>query len=386
MPSTPIGKQPRNCFIDRKSPFWQYDFAIAGRRERGSTRERTAAKAAAYVEGRKAVMRKTLAEEAMGIAAPKARPIGLYEACDRYEAHLGKADKTTQLQIGNLCALLCPDGRDRMLRDIGTADFADYRATRGLSTTRRGTMVTAATINREVELARRVWLYAAGLDLDVGKMPNWSKVIIKSAECRRNRELRSDEEQRLFAALRRINPDLALMAEFAMLTGQRKRAVVRLRWSDINFALGEARFELKTRGEHKRINVVPLSSRMLDIIKQFEKVGPYVFTYVCQRAAPRRGDRPTRVKGERFPFSVQGWTRQWRAALNEADVQDFRWHDLRHTAASRLLRTVPNLKMVQELLGHCSIDQTARYAHINKEGLREALEQVDSRSTLRAVA
>lgn len=110
------------------------------------------------------------------------------------------------------------------------------------------------------------------------------------------------------------------MADFVLLTGQRKKAVVRLRWSDINFALGEARFELKTRGEHKRINVVPLSSRMLDIIKQFEKVGPYVFTYVCQRPAPRRHDRPARVRGERFPFSVQGWTRQWRAALQEADV------------------------------------------------------------------
>lgn len=385
MHNAPIGKRPTNCFRDPKSPFWQYDFSIAGERERGTTRERTAAKAAGFVEGRKALMRKKQAEIAMGISVPTMQRISLFDACTRFETQFKKLDKTTELQVANLCALLCVDGRDRMLDEITTADFATYRTLRGRTVTRRGTAISGATINREVELARRIWLHAAALDFDIGKMPNWSKVIDKTAERARDRELHPDEEQRLFDALRRINPDLALVAEFAMLTGQRKKAVVRLKWADVDVARREARFTMKTRGVNKRIHPIPLTTRMLRIINTFPKVGPFVFTYECRRNAPRRADRPARIRGERFPFSTQGWTRQWRAALQEAKVEDFRWHDLRHTAASRLLRSVPNLKMVQELLGHRSIDQTARYAHITKNGLRDALEQADGGAKLRVV-
>lgn len=385
MHNAPIGKRPTNCFRDPKSPFWQYDFSIAGERERGTTRERTAAKAAAFVEGRKALMRKKQAEIAMGISVPTMQRISLFDACTRFESQFKKLDKTTELQVANLCALLCVDGRDRMLDEITTADLATYRTLRGQTVTRRGTAISGATINREVELARRIWLHAAALDFDIGKMPNWSKVIDKTAERARDRELHPDEEQRLFDVLRRVNPDLALMAEFAMLTGQRKKAVVRLRWADVDVARREARFTMKTRGVNKRIHPIPLTTRMLRIINAFPKVGPFVFTYECRRNAPRRADRPARIRGERFPFSPQGWTRQWRAALQEAKVEDFRWHDLRHTAASRLLRSVPNLKMVQELLGHRSIDQTARYAHITKSGLRDALEQADDGAKLRVV-
>lgn len=171
-----------------------------------------------------------------------------------------------------------------------------------------------------------------------------------------------------------------------MLTGQRKTAVVRLRWADVDLIHREAKFTMKTRGENKRHHSVPLTARMLGIVGMFPKVGPFIFTYECQRNSPRRADRPVRISGERFPFSVQGWSRQWRAALRDARIDDFRWHDLRHTAASRLLRSVHNLKMVQELLGHQSIDQTARYAHITKSDLRRALEQADESRILTAVA
>lgn len=381
----PFGKRPTNCFRDPKSPFWQYDFSIQGERERGSTRRSSASEAAAFVENRKALMRKKHAAMAMGIVTPTVRHISLFDACERFKEQFKNIDKTTELQVGNLAALLCSDGRDRMLHEITTADFADYRTVRARNAAERGRPISGATINREIELARRIWLYAAALDFEVGKMPNWTKVIDKTAERERNRELRADEEQRLFEALRRINPDLALMAEFAMLTGQRKKAVVRLRWKDVDLVGREAKFTMKTRGENKREHSVPLTARMIGIIKMFPKIGPFVFTYECRRNAPRRRDRPARIRGERFPFSVQGWTRQWRAALREARIDDFRWHDLRHTAASRLLRSVHNLKMVQELLGHQSIDQTARYAHITKTDLRRALEQADNGAKLTAV-
>jgi integrase len=151
-----------------------------------------------------------------------------------------------------------------------------------------------------------VWLYAAALDFDIGRMPNWTKVIDKTAERERSRELGADEEQRLFDALRRINPDLALMAEFAMLTGQRKKAVVRLRWADVDLVHREAKFTMKTRGETKREHVVPLTGRMLTIINRFPKVARS--SSPTSAAAPLRvgatGPRASVESGSRSPLKA----------------------------------------------------------------------------------
>jgi integrase len=376
--SSPEGNRRKYLLKDAKSPYWQYDFSIAGERERGTTRERSAAKAAEFVEARRTLMRQRQAAARMGVTAPTTKPITLFEACAVYEGKFKKVDPTTRYQIENLCALLCADGRDRKLSDITTRDFADYRLRRQRKTGAHGKPLAQSSINREVQLARRVWLYAAHLDYEVGRMPKWSKVIHAHEEQPSERFLTPAEETRLFAALDQINPDLRAMAEFALLSGQRKTAVVKLRWADVDLDEQQAKFVLKGRGEKKRVHVLPLTARMVQIISGRPRVGPYVFTYECRRDGPRRADRVVRIKGLRFPFSPQGWTRQWRAALRKAGIDNFRWHDLRHSAATRLLSTTNNLKIVQEVLGHQSIQQTARYAHLSLDDLRRAMEQVGS--------
>jgi integrase len=65
----------------------------------------------------------------------------------------------------------------------------------------------------------------------------------------------------------------------------------------------------------------------------------------------------------------------WADAVKRAKIPDFRFHDLRHTFATRLLRQTGNLKLVSRLLGHTTIDTTARYAHVLDEDLEQALER-----------
>ncbi|MEN6586151.1 MAG: tyrosine-type recombinase/integrase, partial [Sulfuricella sp.] len=81
------------------------------------------------------------------------------------------------------------------------------------------------------------------------------------------------------------------------------------------------------------------------------------------------------VKGERYPVTYEGMKTRWRRKKAEAGAGDMRFHDNRHTAASRLLRKSGNLKAVQKLLGHADISTTARfYAHVELDDLRSLME------------
>ena len=65
--------------------------------------------------------------------------------------------------------------------------------------------------------------------------------------------------------------------------------------------------------------------------------------------------------------------RAFSAAVTRAKIEDFRFHDLRHTFASQLVMRGASLKEVQELLGHKSMTMTLRYAHLSQEHKKKAV-------------
>lgn len=352
-----------SVYRPKKSPFYHFDFVAGGQRHHGSTH--CESKSAARDFERR--LRNQIASGA--VSKPDCsidEACGLYwEECARFQ----DSAATTERQIEQLTALL---GQSTLLRDLDRGQVEHYIARRRAMRARnKKALVTNATVNREVELLGRVLRHVAAR-YAVAAI-EWKGLKLREPP-ERVRELSSDEETALFAQL---DPDLAALVEFAMLSGQRRTALITLLWSKVDFAGARAEVRMKGGGWHS----FPLTARMSAILAARPKVGPFVFTYRCKRHAPARGDRPHRVKGQRYPFSRDGWRRAWRTALDDAGITDFRFHDLRHTTATRVTRATGNLKVTQRLLGHTTIATTARYAHAVEDDIRAALLAAESRNS-----
>jgi integrase len=236
--------------------------------------------------------------------------------------------------------------------------------------------VKASTVNREIEVARPIWRRVAKTH-DIGEMPDWGALRYAVAE-QDPRELYHDEEDRLFVTLRE---DMRDFARFALLSGWRLREVRHLRWADVN--LGQAIAKTKLKGG--KIADRPLNGELVALIANQVKAGPFVFTYVCKKSRKEFIDakgrkNPARLADERYPFTQWGWRRPWAQALKAAGISAFRFHDLRHTRGTRILRTTGNLVWAKDALKHRNIKTTLRYAHASDHDVRAALDASESRS------
>lgn len=340
-----------------RSPYFQYDFQIKGQRFHGSTGCTTKRDAQTFIDNfRREIL--------LGNGKPD---ITLDRACLTYWEDKGQHETnagTTKYQLANLCDII---GKHTVLSSIGIPEFRAFIAKR------RGQGVSNASINREWQLARRVWKHVE--ETYAVSAIKWGTLKLDEPN-ERIRELKADEETALFEAL----PDsLKPIVEFAILSGQRKSAIIGLRWDKLDWKAGEATIINKGGGEHR----FPLSPSMVQLILEQPKVDgcPFVFTYVCEKPSPARKDRTRRYKGERYPFTRYGWLRKWQKALDDAGVSDFRFHDLRHTSATRIVRASGNLKAAGKLLGHTDIRTTSRYAHVGMDDLRALMTETESRNS-----
>ena len=140
----------------------------------------------------------------------------------------------------------------------------------------------------------------------------------------------------------------------SMNTGVRRGELLALRWSAIDTKGKQLTIEGST-AKNQQTRHIPLNAEALKVLKQWKE---------------QAGD------GERvFPIDT-GFKTAWAALLERAKIAKFRWHDLRHHFASRLVQAGVPLNTVRELLGHGSMAMTLRYAHLAPDQKREAVEKL----------
>jgi integrase len=351
-----------STYLPRGSSIFVYDFVLKGQRFNGSTHCKTKRDADRFEA-------KLRAEIALDTGHRRKPLVTLDEAAALYEDHLranGKWSPTADYIVAGLVESL---GAATYLSQIEQADLARHFA-------RRAGKVKASTVNREIETARPIWRRVAKTH-DVGEMPDWGALRYAVAE-QDPRELYHDEEDRLFQALRE---DMRDFTRFALLSGWRLREIRHLRWADVNLGQGIA----KTRLKGGKLADRPLNNDLVTIIANQPKVGPFVFTYECRKTRKAFIDakgrkHPARLQGERYPFTQWGWRRPWAKALEDAGIEAFRFHDLRHTRGTRILRATGNLATAKKALAHRHIKTTLRYAHASDDDVRSALDASESRN------
>jgi integrase len=211
--------------------------------------------------------------------------------------------------------------------------------------------VSNATVNRVLEVLRAILRKAVNEWEWIDKAPY---IRMLKEPTRRIRYLTHNEAERLIAVL---PAHMADMVAFSLATGLRRANVTGLEWSQVDLTRRVAWIH-PDQAKARRAIAVPLNAEAVILIrKQIGKHAKYVFTY--------NGNRITQTS-----------TKTWYKGLEAAGIEDFRWHDLRHTWASWHVQNGTPLFALQELGGWESPEMVQRYAHLSAEHLAPYAEKL----------
>jgi site-specific recombinase XerD len=169
-----------------------------------------------------------------------------------------------------------------------------------------------------------------------------------------------DEESRLRAVIRTEFPYHLPEFELALHLGVRRSEQYRTVWSDVDFDLHVLTIPRSKHGETRHVPINSTAMAIFDFLQARAEGHDHVFLSM-------RNNEPLNTN------------RHWfEDAVKTAGINDFHWHDLRHTFGSRLTMAGVGLRQVQELMGHKTISMTCRYSHLEPAHQLAAVERLVS--------
>lgn len=166
----------------------------------------------------------------------------------------------------------------------------------------------------------------------------------------------TDEELQLLLVSCKVDPELFDVIFLAIQTGMRRGEIERLKWEDV-----------KSDGIHLPITksfrprTIPYAAGVQDMLTRRRTTKPIQAVYVFDN-------------GDGTPISGNVWYHRLRDQYAKLGITGADFHALRHTFASRLIRSGANIKVVQSLMGHADISTTMQYIHLYDGDRRRAVE------------
>lgn len=228
--------------------------------------------------------------------------------------------------------------------------------------------LTGSTVNRYKSSLSAVFIYF--IQHPDYKRTGYTNPVRKESVGRfrenpsKDRFLNQSEQQALLATCRVSNwPRLYLLVLMALTTGARKGELLNLRWQDVDLADRTAFLAMTKNGKPRKL---PLTTNVVQELMKFRSL-------LTDRVFPASYITKDRSITELGAFDPK---KPWVIALKAAGIQDCRFHDLRHTAASNLVKAGRTLFEVGILLGHSSPVMTQRYSHLAIEDTRSMVDKV----------
>lgn len=213
--------------------------------------------------------------------------------------------------------------------------------------------VSNATVNRRIACLSKMFNLCIEQEL-IDKNPCKYAGKLRE-ENYKIRYLTADEEERLFNSFDTETEYLRPIIITALQTGMRKSEILNLKWYQIDFNEGFIDILQSKSGKERKI---PISHKLDAVLRSLFAVSDSDYVFVNPST--------------KLPFV--DIHRAFLHLLKKANIHNFRFHDLRHTVATRMVERGIDLVVVKEILGHAKIDTTMRYAHPVPERKKDAVE------------
>ena len=181
----------------------------------------------------------------------------------------------------------------------------------------------------------------------------------------RVRFLSNEERERLLVACKESRSvNLYPLVVLALSTGMRRGEIQGLTWDQVDLVKGVILLERTKNGERRR---VPVRGLALELLKEHARIRRIDTNFIFP------GER---TKQSKQPFELKIY---WREAIAAAKIENFRFHDLRHSCASYLAMNGASLLEIAEVLGHKTLQMVKRYSHLAESHTAGVVESMNKK-------
>jgi len=276
-----------------------------------------------------------------------------------YSNGIKVAGKRSLIPVRSALKTLLEHFGSKIIRSIRPSDLEAFKQTRLKIPLANGNHRKIASVNRELELLRAMlnfaiqneWLIKSPFLLTKG-------LISKAAEIERDRVLSFEEERRLLEVCTGKRSHLKPILICALDTAMRRGEIFKMKWRDVNFDANEIYIpQTNTKTEESRsVGITPRLKHEFELLWE---------------VSPSNLDQTV--------FGITNTIKTaFLSACKDANIQDFRFHDCRHTATTRMIASGSPHTEVMKITGHSQLKTFLRYLNITSEMTGKVAARLDT--------